>query len=188
MWTFQTEYIVVGYTYTYFVKDHSEAKHKYTEDDIYRMLEFLIDNIFVECGGVIFQKVIGIPMGTNWAPLLADLFLYSYEAEFIQTLINSGKRHLAKSFSFTYRYIDDVLSINNPKFKDYIDYTYPVGKKYTTDADHQASYLDLDLSYDRDKRLQVKLFDKRDDFNFNIVNFPFLSSNIPQSLAKRLID
>ena len=149
------------------------------------MLEFLIDNIFVECGGVIFQQVIGIPMGINCAPLLADMFLYSYEAEFIQTLIKSGKRHLAKSFHFTYRYIDDVLSINNPKFGDYIDYIYPVELeiKDTTDAYHQAYYLDLDLSYNRDKRLQVKLYDKRDDFNFNIDNFPFLSSNIPQSPA-----
>ena len=72
------EYIVVGYKSTYFVKNHSEAKHKYTEDDIVRMIESLIDNIFVESGGVIFQQVIGIPMGTNCAPLLADLFLYSY--------------------------------------------------------------------------------------------------------------
>ena len=179
------EYIVVGYKSTYFVKNHSESKHKYTKDDIVRMIEFLIDNIFVESGGVIFQQVIGIPMGTNCAPLLADLFLYSYEAEFIQTLIKSGKRHLAKSFCFTYRYIDDVLSINNPKFRNYIDDIYPAELeiKDTTDADHRASYLDLDLSYDRDKRLQVKLYDKRDDFNFNIVNFPFLSSNIPQSPA-----
>ena len=62
---------------------------------------------------------------------------------------------------------------------------YPVELeiKDTTDADHQASYLDLDLSYGRDKRLQVKLYDKRDDFNFNIVNFPFLSCNITQSPA-----
>ena len=44
-------------------------------------------------------------------------------------------------------------------------------------------YILKKLSYNRDKRLQVKLYDKRDDFNFNIVNFPFLSSNIPQSPA-----
>ena len=93
--------IVVGYNSTYFVKNTSNAKNKYTENDIIRMLEFLIDNIFVECGGVIFQQIIGIPMGTNCAPLLADLFLYSYETEFIQTLIKSDKRHLAKSFCFT---------------------------------------------------------------------------------------
>ena len=59
--------------------------------------------------------------------------------------------------------------------------------KDTTDADHRAIYLDLDLNYDRDKRLQVKMYDKRDDFNYNIVNFPFLSSNIPQSPASQLI-
>jgi hypothetical protein len=42
------------------------------------MLEFLIDNIFVSFGGTLFQQVVGIPMGTNCAPLLTDLFLYSY--------------------------------------------------------------------------------------------------------------
>ena len=121
----------------------------------------------------------------NRDPYGHKLFLYSYEAEFIQTLIKSGKRHLAKSFCFTYRYIDDVLSINNPKFGDYINIIYPLELeiKDTTDADHHASYLDLLLKYDNFHRLQVKLNDKRDDFNFDIVNCPFLCSNIPQSPA-----
>ena len=79
------EYIV-KYNSTYFVKSHAYTKHKYTEDDIVRMINFLIDNIYVECGGEIFQQVIGILMGTNCAPLLADIFVYSYEAELIQTL------------------------------------------------------------------------------------------------------
>ena len=81
-------------------------------------------------------------------------------------------------------YIDDVLSINNSKFGDYINIIYPVELeiKDTTDADHHASYLNLLLKYDDFNRLQVKLY-KRDDFNFDIVNFPFLSSNIPQSPA-----
>ena len=111
--------------------------------------------------------------------------MYSYEAEFIQTLIKSGKKHLAKSFSNTYRYIDDVLSLNNPKFGDYLCDIYPVELeiKDTTDADHHASHLDLLLKYERDCRLRVKLYDKRDDFNFNIVNFPYLCSNIPKSPA-----
>ena len=55
--------------------------------------------------------------------------------------------------------------------------------KNTTDADHHASYSDLLLKYDNFHRLQVKLYDKRDDVNFDIVNFPFLCSNIPQSPA-----
>ena len=78
-----------------------------------------------------------------------------------------------------------MLSINNPKIGNYIVDIYPaeLDIKDTTDADHRASYLDLDISYARDKRLQVKLYNKSDNFNFNIVNFPFLSSNIPQSPA-----
>ena len=49
------------------------------------LLNYLIDNIFVEFGGWIFQQTVGIPIGTNCALLLADLFLYSYEAEFLQS-------------------------------------------------------------------------------------------------------
>ena len=65
---------------------------KYTEEDIIKMLEFLVDNIFVVFAGKVFQQIVGIPMGTNCAPLLADIFLYSYEAEFIQSLLSAGKK------------------------------------------------------------------------------------------------
>ena len=76
----------------YFVKAHSDSKNKYTEDDIINMLEFLVDNIFMTLGGKVFQQIVAIPMGTNCAPLLADIFLYSYEAEFIQSLLSTGKK------------------------------------------------------------------------------------------------
>ena len=65
---------------------------KYTEDDIIKMLGFLVDNIFVVIVGKVFQQIVGIPMGTNCAPLLADIFLYSYEAEFIQSLLSKGNK------------------------------------------------------------------------------------------------
>ena len=64
-------------------------------------------------------------MGTNCAPLLADIFQYSYEAEFIQSLLLAGKKRLASQFNFTYRYIDNVLSINNPDFEYYLGQMYP---------------------------------------------------------------
>jgi hypothetical protein len=80
------------------------------------MLEFLIDNIFVSFGGTLFQPVVGIPIGTNCAPPLADLLLYSYESELLQKLVKDKKIHEARAFSFTYRCIDDVLSINNSRF------------------------------------------------------------------------
>jgi len=72
--------VVHGFN-TFFVKDHTGYKTKYTENDIANMINFLTDNIFIEFGGRIFQQTVGIPMGTNCAPLLADLFLHSYEAE-----------------------------------------------------------------------------------------------------------
>ena len=146
------------------------------------MLDFLVHNIFVEFGGFIFQQTVGIPMGTNCAPLLADLFFHSYEAEFIHNLLkDKKKKHLEKFFNFTFRYIDDVLSLNNPYFSQYLHLIYPseLEIKDTTDIRRTASYLDLFLNIDTDGRLHMKIYDKRDDFNFPIINFPFLSSNIP---------
>ena len=77
------QYVVIGYKDTYFVRDHSDALQKYSHADVIKMLEYLIDNIFVKFGGRIFQQTIGIPMSTYCAQLLADLFLYSYEADFV---------------------------------------------------------------------------------------------------------
>ena len=65
------------------------------------MLEYLMDNVFVESGERIFQQTIDIPIGTNCAPLLADLFLYPNGAEFVQSLLKAGKKHLAQQFNFT---------------------------------------------------------------------------------------
>ena len=79
----------------------------------------------MEFGGRIFQQTIAIPVGTNCAPLLADLFLHSYEAEFVQSLLQAGKKHLAQQFNFTNRYIDDVLSLKNTKFAEYLEFIYP---------------------------------------------------------------
>ena len=56
------------------------------------MVEFLIDNIFVQFGGCLFLQLIGILMGTNCAPLLADLFLHSYEHQFLDNMIRSGHK------------------------------------------------------------------------------------------------
>jgi hypothetical protein len=149
------------------------------------MLEFLIDNIFVMFGGRVFQQTVGIPMGTNCAPLLADLFLYLYEADFIQGLLKKNEKKLARSFNFTFRYIDDVLSRNNSRFGDFVDRIYPIELeiKDTTDTDRSASYLDLHLEVDSEGRLRTKLYDQRDDFNIPIVNCPFICSNIPAAPA-----
>ena len=85
-----TIFLVLGHEGPYFVKEHSDSKSKYTEDDIINMLEFLVDNIFVVFGGNVFQQKVGIPMGTNCVPLLVDIFVFSNEAEFIQSVLSAG--------------------------------------------------------------------------------------------------
>ena len=90
-------------------------------------------------------------------------------------------KNLALSFNYTFRYIDDVLSVNNSRVGDFVDRIYPIDLviKDTTDTDTSASYLDLHLEIDSEGRLRTKLYDKREDFIFPIVNFPFICSSIP---------
>ena len=68
-------------------KDSRNSNKNYSEDDICRMLDFLIDNIFLMFGERVFQQTADIPMRSNCAPIFADLFLYSYEAHFILSLL-----------------------------------------------------------------------------------------------------
>ena len=92
------------------VTNRSDVTKRFSETDIINMLEFFIDNICVIFGGHVFQQTVGIPMGTNCAPHLVDLLLYSYEADFIPGLLQNAERKIARSFNYAFRYIYDVLS------------------------------------------------------------------------------
>ena len=87
-----------------------------------------------------------------------------------------------KSPSHEYNYI---LSINNQEFEHYLGQLYPAELeiKDTTESTTFASYLDLLLSIRKDCQLHSSIYDKGDDFNFDITNFPFMGSNIPSSPA-----
>jgi hypothetical protein len=71
------------------------------------MLGFLVDNIYVVFGDQVFQQSVGIPMGTNCDPLFADLFLFSYEAKFVQKLLQDNYKKLVVSFDHAFRYMDE---------------------------------------------------------------------------------
>ena len=86
------KYLVLGRDTSYFVNNHSDSTRKFSETDIITMLKFVIDNIFAMFGGRVFQQTVDIPMGTNCAPLLANLFFYSYEADFIQGLLKKNEK------------------------------------------------------------------------------------------------
>ena len=130
-----------------------------------------------------FRQCIGIPMGKNCAPLLADLFLYSYEVKCLRSMKNSTKK-LAKAFNLTARYTDDLISINNPKFQQFLKDIYPeeLVVSEASESRNVVSYLDsvIDIS---NGDLVCSIFDKKDAFDFDIVNFPDLSGNIPTAPA-----
>ena len=142
-----------------------------------------MDNIYVRFGGQLFWQMVGIPVGRNCAPLLADLFLYSYENDFLDKLIKKGKRKLARKFNLSYRCIDDLISFSDERFKEFISDIYPkeLTISETVESSSIASYLDLLFIRDKSNSIPTKLYDKRDTSGFHIVNFPFMSSNIPSA-------
>ena len=112
--------------------------------------------------GYVFQQTVSMHMYTNCVPLLADLFLYSYEADFIQGLLKKNGKKLAWSFNFTFRYIDDVLSPNNSRFCDFVDHIYPIelAIKDTIVLSVILRYTDSDCLFGIFKLFMLSLFYK----------------------------
>ena len=87
---------------------------------------------------------------------------------------------VAKKFNDTIRYIDDLLTVNNSRFEKEICNIYPpeLTLKRTSESERYLSYLDISISICGGKYV-TEVYDKRDDFNFDIVNFPYMCSNVP---------
>ena len=117
----------------------------YTAYNIGKMISFLIDNIFVQFRGCLFRVGIGIPMGTNCAPPLAEFFFCSYENKFLDNMIRSDQGTLDRSFNLCYRYPDNMTVFSNKRFLDYLSETYPsqLTAEKANKSDHLASYLYL---------------------------------------------
>ena len=92
---------------------------------------------------------------------------------------------LARYSNFTFRYTDDVLSLNNYKFDDFVDRVYPIEHeiKDTTNPARCTSQLDLHLEIDSEDWFRTQRYKKTDDFKFLIVDFPFICSTIPAAPA-----
>ena len=80
-------------------------------------LHYLLDNIFLRFGYKLYRQTVGIPMGTDCAPLVADLFLFCYERDFMLLLWDNNKTDIIEAFNSTSRYLDDLLNIDNPYFE-----------------------------------------------------------------------
>ena len=114
-------------------------------------------------------------MGTNCAPLIADLILFCYERDFMTSLSDVKQAEIIEAFKSTSRYLDDFSNIDNPYFEGMVNRIYPpelqLNKAKTSDT--EAPFLDLHL-FISNGFVTSKIYDKRDDFDFDIVNFLFL--------------
>ena len=138
---------------------------------------FLMENIYVQFDGMVYQQIVGIPMGTNCAPLIADLFLYCYERDFMSDIQKSKRHDLIDMFNDTSRYLDDIFTIDNPEFEKHIPDIRELQLNKANTSDKETSFL----------YLNIMVYDKRDDFKFEIINYPHLSSNIPTKQAYGVI-
>ena len=143
-------------------------------------LHYLLDNIFIRFGSKLYRQIVGIPMGTNFAPLVADLFLFCYERDLTLSLSDNNKTDIIEAFNSTSRYLDGLLNIDNPHFEQMVGQIYPTELQFNkaNSSDTEAPFLDLNLSI-KNGIVSSKIYDKGDDFNFEIVYFPFLDGDVP---------
>ena len=148
-------------------------------------LHYLLDNIYIiRFGSKVYRQIVGtcIPMATNCAPVVADLFLFSYVRDFMLSLSDNNQTDIIEAFNSTSRYLDDLLNIDNSYFEQMVGQIYPTELQLNkaNSSDTEAPFFDLNLSITNDI-VSSKIYDKWDDFNFEIVNFLFLDVDVPRS-------
>ena len=123
-------------------------------------------------------------MDTNCAPLVADLFLFCYERNFMMSLSDDKQADVIDAFNTTSRYLDDILIINNVYFDNMVSEIYPseLQLNRANTSDTEAAFLDLHLSISYDTA-STKIYDKSDDFDFDIDYFQFLYGDVPRSTS-----
>ena len=138
---------------------------------------FLIQNI----RAIWRQQIVGNPIGTNCAQLIAYLFLFGYEKDFMSNLHKSKRHDLIDMFNDTSRYLDDIFTIDNPEFEKHIPDIYPTELQLNkaNTSDKETSFLDLNIKF-IGSDVHTSVYEKRDDFGFSIVNFPWLSGDVPR--------
>ena len=88
-------------------------------------LVYLLDQIFIRFGTKPYRQTIGFPMGTYCAPLVADLFRFCYERDFMKSLSLKNQVDIIEAFNSTSRYLDVLLNIDNIYFDQMVGRIYP---------------------------------------------------------------
>ena len=161
---------------------NKKSSNSYTKETIKQLITHLIRGCYFQLGNHIFLQKIGIPMGIDPAPFWANLYLYYYEQKFVNEK-SKADPHLARKFKFASRFIDDEANLNdNGEFGKNWREIYP--NALDVKCEHQgtsATFLELDVCIEEGQYV-YKLFDKRDNFHFEIVRMPNLTGNIPDHI------
>ena len=109
---------------------------------------------------------------------------YPLWRDFVMSLSDDKQADVIDAFNTTSRYLDDILNINNVYFDNMVRQIYPseLQLNKANASDTEAAFLDLHLSISNDI-VSIKIYDKRGDFDFEIVNFPFLDGDVPRSTS-----
>ena len=112
-------------------------------------LTFLLDNTYVRFGSKLYRQIVGIPMGTNYAPLVADLFLFCYERDFLFSLSEDNLSDVIEAFKSTSRYLYNLSNIDNNFFDSMVNHVYSseiqLSKANVSDTDASVSVLHLSI-------------------------------------------
>ena len=144
-------------------------------------LHYLLDNKFIRFGSKSYRQIVGIPMGTSCAPLVADICFCFVMRETLCCVCQTIIKLILLKF-LTSRYLDDLLNIDNPYFEQMVSQIYPTELQLNkaNSSDTEAPFLDLNLSI-TNGIVSSKIYNKRDDFNFEIVYYPFFNGDFPRS-------
>ena len=148
-----------------FTSENPKKYHVWSCQNVSDALTFLLDNIFIRFGTKLYRQVVGFTMGTNCAPLVADLFLFCYERDFMMSLSDDKQADVIDAFNTTSRYLDGILNINNVYFDNMVIsqiYTSELQLNKANTSDTKAAFLDLHLSISNDI-VSTKIYDKRDN-------------------------
>ena len=110
-WTFKREgspYIACNERQAFFISGDTKRYKPWSCQNVCEALIYLLDNIYIRFGSKLYRQIVGIPMGTNCAPLVADLFLFFYERDFMTSLSDVKQAEIIEAFKSTYRYLDDL--------------------------------------------------------------------------------
>ncbi len=168
-------FIAIGYNKEWYANEPGEQNADcYSLEDVKELISTVLDETYVQFAGIIFKQIKGVTMGGNSSSLIADLTLSVMEFNYMAKAKKDGNAEDC----WIGRYIDDVGAVNKPTFESNSKQIYgeDLVLKVTNADKNRAAFLDLSIKIDNGVSFAV--YNKTEDFNFEVVRYPFADSNM----------